>query len=353
MQDAALELPIRALQGECDIVKRAWSGSNIGYHADTYWEGLRPPPAGVAFNAEWGLIDVWPTSQPDPGWEVMDPQLVNAEILRRAGIADLPAIRQQLKRLRQELSDLKEQAISMLNVILRTQPDTFFNRQLGHVESLSVASPREIAPTLVRDQQWTRDSGAMSQGLRVAPHQHLVAVHLSYTHTRNGLETLEKAVRASASHAQRLEKLTVGSSAAGQNIVIGHGRSGTWMQLRDFLRDRVKLPWDEFNRVPVAGVPNTVRLTQMLDQAAMAFIVLTAEDEQADGTVRARQNVIHEAGLFQGRLGFTRAIILLEDSCEEFSNIEGLGQIRFPKGDITAKFEEIRRVLEREGVLKS
>ena len=40
------------------------------------------------------------------------------------------------------------------------------------------------------------------------------------------------------------------------------------------------------------------------------------------------------------RLGFNRAIVLLEDGCEEFSNITGLGQIRFPKGDITAKFEE-------------
>jgi predicted nucleotide-binding protein len=43
-------------------------------------------------------------------------------------------------------------------------------------------------------------------------------------------------------------------------------------------------------------------------------------------------NVVHEAGLFQGRLGFERAIILLEEGCKSFSNIEGLGQIRFPKG---------------------
>lgn len=89
----------------------------------------------------------------------------------------------------------------------------------------------------------------------------------------------------------------------------------------------------------------------MLDSAAIAFIVLTAEDEQADGAMHARQNVIHEAGLFQGRLGFSRAIIVLEEGCEEFSNVQGLGQIRFPKGNIQAKFEEIRQVLEREGLL--
>ena len=78
---------------------------------------------------------------------------------------------------------------------------------------------------------------------------------------------------------------------------------------------------------------------------------MTAEDEQADGNHHARMNVIHEAGLFQGRLGFARAIILLEEGCQEFSNIQGLGQIRFPKGNIKAAFEEVRQVLEREGLV--
>ena len=88
----------------------------------------------------------------------------------------------------------------------------------------------------------------------------------------------------------------------------------------------------------------------MLESAAIAFIVMTAEDELADGKVQARMNVIHEAGLFQGRLGFTRAIVVLESGCEQFSNIQGLGQIRFPEGNIKACFEEIRQVLEREGL---
>ena len=77
----------------------------------------------------------------------------------------------------------------------------------------------------------------------------------------------------------------------------------------------------------------------------MAFLIMTGEDEQADGTLRARENVIHEAGLFQGKIDFERAIILLEEGCQEFSNIEGLGQIRFPKGNIKAVFEDIREVL--------
>jgi predicted nucleotide-binding protein len=90
----------------------------------------------------------------------------------------------------------------------------------------------------------------------------------------------------------------------------------------------------------------------MLDQASFAFLVMTAEDEQADGDHHARMNVIHEVGLFQGRLGFERAIVLLEEGCKEFSNIQGLGQIRYPKGNISAIFEKIREVLEREGTVE-
>jgi hypothetical protein len=60
--------------------------------------------------------------------------------------------------------------------------------------------------------------------------------------------------------------------------------------------------------------------------------------------------VIHETGLFQGRLGFKRAIILLEDGCAKFSNIDGLTYIRFPKDSLKPAYEEIRRVLEREGL---
>ena len=138
------------------------------------------------------------------------------------------------------------------------------------------------------------------------------------------------------------------SELVGTNVFIGHGASPIWRELKDFIESRAGLPWDEFNRVPIAGVTNIARLSEMLDAACVAFLIMTGDDELADGTVHARMNVVHEAGLFQGRLGFTKAIVLLQEGCEEFSNIQGLGQIRFPEGNISASFEEVRQVLERE-----
>jgi predicted nucleotide-binding protein len=140
------------------------------------------------------------------------------------------------------------------------------------------------------------------------------------------------------------------NSARGSTVFIGHGRSKEWKDLKDFISERMQLPWEEFSRETAAGIPTVTRLAKMLDTAAIAFLVLTAEDERADGRMQARMNVIHEAGLFQGRLGFERAIIMLEEGCDDFSNIHGLGHISFGRGNIQSAFYEVQRVLEREEI---
>jgi predicted nucleotide-binding protein len=86
----------------------------------------------------------------------------------------------------------------------------------------------------------------------------------------------------------------------------------------------------------------------MLGRSSLAFLVLTGEDETADQQMRARQNVIHETGLFQGKLGFPRAIVLLEEGVEEFSNIAGIQHIPFAKGHIDGTFGEVLAVIKRE-----
>ena len=133
-------------------------------------------------------------------------------------------------------------------------------------------------------------------------------------------------------------------------VFVGHGRDKQWRELEAHLRDHHGFKVVAYEVGPRAGMSVKEVLEAMLDASAFALLVLTAEDLHADGELHARENVIHELGLFQGRLGFLRAIALLEEDVKEFSNILGINQVRFPKGLIRAAFGEIGRASCRERV---
>ncbi len=135
-------------------------------------------------------------------------------------------------------------------------------------------------------------------------------------------------------------------------VFIGHGHSPVWREVKDFIADRLKMEYDEFNREPVAGLDTSERLSAMLKDACFAFLIMTPEDQHADASLHPRENVIHELGMFQGRLGSKKAIVLLEDGCDVFSNIEGISRLSFPRGRVSAVFEDMRQVLAREGILR-
>jgi hypothetical protein len=243
--------------------------------------------------------------------------------------------------------------ISILRTTKGVRDDSFLEKLLKETEELKVFTlPEFITYMQPKGSLMSRDVIAVTQGLWAPPHYSVLADVLSMKAPKLACESLAKIVRRGFSHLERTEKRLAKAEWIGTNVCIGHGRSKEWKDLKDFITERMRLPWDEFNRVPVAGIPNTVRLSAMLDAAAIAFLVLTAEDERADGKMQARMNVIHEAGLFQGRLGYSRAIVMLEEGCEEFSNIEWLGQIRFPKNNIRATFHDVQLVLEREGLVE-
>lgn len=131
-------------------------------------------------------------------------------------------------------------------------------------------------------------------------------------------------------------------------VFIGHGRSKLWVQLKVFLEDELNLATVTYESESRAGESIIPVLEKMLNQASFALLVLTAEDETSEGNKRARQNVVHEAGLFQGRLGFNKAIVLRQQGLEGFTNVDGLQYISFSEDKIEQAFYELQRVLKRE-----
>ena len=134
-------------------------------------------------------------------------------------------------------------------------------------------------------------------------------------------------------------------------VFIGHGRSKLWAHVKVFLSEDQGLRTIEYESKARAGNSIVPILEEMLEEATFAVLLFTAEDETASDTLRARQNVIHEAGLFQGRLGFSRTVILAQEGIELFSNIAGLQYIPFSGQNIDQTFYMLQKALAREGMV--
>lgn len=344
---------LNSLEKSSNDAGKSFSGSWLGYHAYIYYKNLVPPPPGAIFSQEWGFVDTSFSSLGSRGdWMQYDPDEVKRVIRDRAGNPDLAPVMAA----RSIAAAFFDRASSDIRSILLTTnqsgTDAFLSRLASELDELKPLSSSEILQIWSpKGQVISRDMNAIGQGTKIPPHKSILAEVASIRQVFMICHEAAVIAQKAASHLERKTKLITRDDRIGTNVFIGHGRSAAWRELKDFVESRLGLPWDEFNRVPVAGITNQTRLAEMLDSAAVALIIMTAEDQTAEGAMQARMNVIHEVGLFQGRLGFTKAIVLLEEGCEEFSNINGLGQIRFPSGNISASFEEVRRVLEREGLI--
>jgi len=357
LRNAALRLPendLEKLESVSNSVGKAWSGSCLGYHARVYYKNLRPVPPGARFSKEWGFSDSYMLRETVGEWEEFNFDDLVQHIQSTSGVEELDPLENISSETRELFEEVQSELLSILTpVLLDNEKDNFLRDLAEQIKNTKIFLPRDyLNRALPSGQQMSRDMNAIQAGIHIPPHLSVLASCFGTRAPFNACLDLSKIARRVASHLENIEQAQSRSERVGTNVFIGHGRSFAWRDLKDFIQDRLHLPWDEFNRVPVAGFTNIARLSQMLDNAAIAFIIMTAEDEQADGKMHARMNVIHEAGLFQGRLGFEKAILLFEEGCEEFSNVQGLGQIRFPGGNISAIFEEIRRVMEREKLIE-
>jgi len=339
--------PVRALTDACTTVGFAWSGSWIGYQARVYYRDFQQPPAGAHFSIEWGV-----GSSVGDWLEYRYEEVIRA-IEDIGGTSDLSAVEAYRDKAKPAFANFRSDAISILTTTLSDREDAVIKGAIEELAKLDILTQSIVIAISRPTTLVSRDRRAIDGGGETP-------AHIAYT---GGLvERIDpgrvcgEVANIAERTAEHLARVTRAGGTQirqrGKRVVIAHGRSPVWREFKDFLVDRLSLQYEEFNRVPVAGVATSDRLQQMLDSSGIGFAVLTAEDETTGGHMVARQNVIHEAGLFQGCYGFKRGIIVLEDGCDEFSNIEGLGQIRFPSGDISSCFDEVRQTLEREGFIE-
>jgi predicted nucleotide-binding protein len=334
-----------------DRLDKSHSRSWFGDHSSTYYGDFQAPPGGRTFDVEWGFVPGFHGSN-NPGWRTYSRDDIKAFVFADIG-----------EDIFQVMHDLAEEVVEQFSIV-RDQSLDVIEALSSKVSSKAIARYRDtlenkIKPYTVTDYlnsciksapNMTRDSEEIAKGRIVPAHIQYWGPFQSIDVNRQRLRELASTLRKTIEAVNLSNEIDIPMTAS-KTIFLGHGGSEQWRVLKDFLKERLGLAFEEFNRISPAGISTQERLGEMLDKCGFAFLVFTAEDVHADKSLHARENVIHEAGLFQGRLGWRRAIVLLEEGCDEFSNIIGLGQIRFAKNNIASCFEEIRRVLEREGLL--
>jgi CheY-like chemotaxis protein len=129
----------------------------------------------------------------------------------------------------------------------------------------------------------------------------------------------------------------------GDRVFIGHGHTPVWQELSDFVKS-LGFPVDEFDAVSNVGHLVRDRVAEMVDAAGVALLVHTGEDQHG-ASLAPRLNVVHETGYCQGRLGFDRTAILLEEGCELFSNAQGDSRIHFAPGKLHETFPKVEAFL--------
>ena len=353
-QANGLEIPniLRKMEIAAREVGNSWSKSWLGYQANVYYEYFRPPAKNAFFNRNHGITYRGHQRYATTGeWEEYEPDRVTNEIHKRAGDPDMKPVLDFRNHATSRVEWNRRRLLSVIDAGLTGSHSDFLLQLQEELNLLKVHTETELLEERKPEPPYqTDDPRAIQQGLKAPPHFWVIS-------RVDSIQSVLKAIQFIGEIGRHLElhfsqQLPVPPlRPVGSNVFIGHGRSYAWRELKDFMEDQLGLHVDEFNSIQVAGTSITDRLMEMLRSATIAFLVMTGEDQQPTGELRPRENVVHEAGLFQGHLGFQRAIVLLEEGCAKFSNNAGLIHINFPKNNIRAAFQDVREVLDREGVL--
>ncbi len=286
------------------LVESAWGGSWLGYQANVYTFDLHARYPGEYFDTQYG--------QPVRGkWAEFSYEGIVEQILERAKLnrSESDQIQVVAGEVEAIVQDTKDELLPLCDAVLSSVDDPRLRELADAIRKLPLRSMQAdlLVSMMPRNPRLINDMRALQGGMQAPPHLGLECWLISQNSTAHYAGELAKQARYIARYLEKSMKMK-GRTVAKLDgpIFIGHGHSVLWHNLRDFIRDRLQLPWEEFNREPQAGRTNKERLTELLDRCPFAFLIMTAEDEQKDGKHHARMNVIHEAGLFQGRYGFER-----------------------------------------------
>lgn len=130
-------------------------------------------------------------------------------------------------------------------------------------------------------------------------------------------------------------------------VFISHGTPPDWREVQAFIEKDLSILTLELAQQPNLGRTVLQKLADESNRCSYAVVVMTGDDRFEDGTSRARENVMHEIGYFQGKFGLANVCLLHEEGVNIPSNIHGLAYSPFPTGLVRASFGLLGRELRK------
>ena len=152
---------------------------------------------------------------------------------------------------------------------------------------------------------------------------------------------------------ERVETLNTAVVPVARGVFLVHHQSPHRTVVRRFIEEDCGLPVYELTSADIAGSGFAALLGEQAPRCGFAVCLLGNDETMADGRTRADQNIVYQAGFFQGRYGFGRVALLSEEGCEGFSNVAGIVHLDFPRAQVAVTFMELRRMLQREGLMRA
>jgi predicted nucleotide-binding protein len=137
-----------------------------------------------------------------------------------------------------------------------------------------------------------------------------------------------------------------------KKIFVVHGRNEiSRLELCTILKEDFKLEPIVLQDKPNNSIETIISKFERLARECSAVIVLFTPDDNAEGNMRVRQNVIFELGYFLGKFqdeGNRRIIILKKGEVEIPSDISGILYLEYSKS-VKESFHELKNQLEHWG----
>lgn len=206
--------------------------------------------------------------------------------------------------------------------------ETYFQQVRAHILTLQVA-----APELYGDFEFNLPDPQMAPG----------AVRY---YKRKQVERLARdieqifEIRANSQHAP------TDTLQSPRRIFLTHGRALDWLVVQAHLEKDLRIETLELAQEASQSLTIIEKLEANSKRCDSAVIVMSGDDSDAEGGLRARENVVHEIGYFQSAYGRRNVILLHEDGVSIPSNLSGIVYAPYPKGKVDAAFGVLDRELK-------